>query len=37
MIEHTSRLVTGDVLPDVALPGVAGGVIRTGDFRGGRC
>jgi hypothetical protein len=34
MIEHPSRLGVGDVLPDVALPSVHGGIIRTGDFRG---
>jgi hypothetical protein len=34
VIEHAKRPTTGDVLPDVALPGVEGGVIRTGEFRG---
>jgi hypothetical protein len=34
MVEQADRPGTGEVLPDVALPGVEGGVIRTGEFRG---
>ena len=34
MLERADRPGIGEVLSDVALPGVAGGVIRTGEFRG---